>query len=369
MAILAVKNLLHDKGKFVQSVLGIALAIALILIIEGFGEGIRASATVYMNNTGADMFVAQDGVENMQSARSVVPLSALPIVRDLPGVRRASPIYSIPVQFNHGGHRTPIMLIGYRTKGGMGGPWAMGRGRRPAKSGEAVFDLSLALREDIAIGEKVNILGGTFKVLGFSRETASFMNPYVFVPYADAARLASEPDSASFLLVKLGSGARAATVSREIEREVPGVTAVRTAKLAEDDRKQLDDIMGRPINVMLAITYVIGILVVGLTVYVDVVDRLREYGVLKAIGSSNAYLYRQVLAQSVAGTVLGFVVGIGVAYLAKTAIEYAFPRFVLVLAPSALQLAAVLSLAMGTIASVIPIARISGIDPVEVFER
>jgi putative ABC transport system permease protein len=51
-----------------------------------------------------------------------------------------------------------------------------------------------------------------------------------------------------------------------------------------------------------------GFFIIGLTMYSATYDRLKDYGTLKAIGATNSYITRLVLAQSFLYSVVGFVI-------------------------------------------------------------
>ncbi|HUM67463.1 MAG TPA: ABC transporter permease, partial [Chloroflexota bacterium] len=68
------RNLFHEKGKLALSVAGVAAALALILLLLGFREGLYATLAAFVNNVGADLIVAQSGTQGMFTSDSVVPL-------------------------------------------------------------------------------------------------------------------------------------------------------------------------------------------------------------------------------------------------------------------------------------------------------
>ena len=69
--------------------------------------------------------------------------------------------------------------------------------------------------------------------------------------------------------------------------------------------------------VVLIVAFVVGLAVAGLTIYTATVEKSREYGILKAEGFTNPYLYRVVFEQSMVTGVLGFLVGAGRYCLAR----------------------------------------------------
>ena len=54
--------------------------------------------------------------------------------------------------------------------------------------------------------------------------------------------------------------------------------------------------------------------IVAQTIYATTMDHLREYGTLKAMGATNAYLYKVIVQQAVASAVVGYVLAMAVSY-------------------------------------------------------
>src|SRR3990170_2362982 len=126
MVPIAFKNLFYEKTRLILAVAGIAFAVVLILILEGFSAGVFEQAAAYPKNSGAELFVIQDGVDGMQSARSIIPQSLESTLAQIKGVKHIAGVFAAPVMFEHRGRKTPIIIIGYRPRDNMGGPWRLG---------------------------------------------------------------------------------------------------------------------------------------------------------------------------------------------------------------------------------------------------
>jgi putative ABC transport system permease protein len=53
-----------------------------------------------------------------------------------------------------------------------------------------------------------------------------------------------------------------------------------------------------------------GFFIIGLTLYSSAVDRIKDYGTLKAIGATNSYITKLILTQSFLFAVVGFIIAI-----------------------------------------------------------
>lgn len=351
-----------------MSVSGIAFSVLLILILEGFAAGLYQQATAFINNSGADLIVAQAGVDNMQTARSVLPLFIGDEITAFPGVERVAGVLAAPVMFERGERKTPIMLIGYKTGQRLGAPWNLARGRLPKKSGEVVFDLALALTNGLKLGDEPELLGRKFKIVGLSNETQSFMNPYVFISRSDARALLRAGPTVSYFFVKVERPSFAPHIKTQLEAAARTTDISTRARMAANDRTILEDIMSDPINLMVGIAYVVGLLVIGLTIYTAMLEKLAEFGTMKAVGAGRFRLYLIVCRQSLLTVILGFLPGVALAFLAGIAIESLFPRFDILLTEWVLVRTFLGAAAMGLAAAFLPARLIANLEPAVVFD-
>src|SRR5512136_2035324 len=90
---LARRNLIQDKTRFALSVIGVALAVMLILILSGFLNGMYRQISAYLDHTPSAIVVAQDGVRNLLGATSLLPPDMEKLVRTH-GATQVVPILS-----------------------------------------------------------------------------------------------------------------------------------------------------------------------------------------------------------------------------------------------------------------------------------
>lgn len=360
---------MYDRLRLAISVGGMAFAVVLVLLLRGIMDGTVEKSTTYVDNVGADVFVAREGVKNMALSVSAIPEGLVPELAALPGVTEASGIVRVHVTVAEGERRQPGELVGYEPGSRLGGPWRVTSGRPPATTGEAAVDSVLASNLHIGVGDRVAIGGQDFLVTGLTGETASIAGKLVFVTLADAQVLLQSPEVVSFVLLKLVDPASAPSFAESITAQFHGTQALTRAELSGNDRDMLGELFVAPINVMSTVGFLVGLAVIGLTMYTMTSERLRDFGVLKAIGAPQGFLLRTVMGQATVLGIAGFVIGLGATVLVGPVVVRFVPDIGVKVnwEPSVRTLAAVVG--MSLLGAVVPVMRIVRVDPLLVFRR
>ena len=354
------RNILSDRRRLVISTLGVGLAVALILLLEGLWGGLLAGISAYPDRVGADLFVREPGT--MALTEGAVPLSAVANIQKIPGVQRADPVIAKYVVLDLHGTKEAVSVIG-SPPGAMGGPWDITAGRATQADGEVVMDETLAADHGIGVGDTVAVQGQPFKVVGLSSRTRTFTGGgFVFMSLAAAEGLFGESRTATFILVRTSSPASVEAAVRGTRLAVDPPAAV-----AAGERELYAGILGRVFNLMLVIAFAAGTLIVALTVYSGVVDRLREYGIAKAMGARRRRLFRIVVGQTLVLAAIGMVEGFVLFAVASQVLVRLHPQF-----PSSLTVGAlggvVISVGvMALLAAIVPTQRVARLDPASVY--
>jgi putative ABC transport system permease protein len=364
---LAKENLLHEKSKIALSIGGVTLGVLLIFTTVGLYNGINTVVENMVLKGGADLWITSRGSSGSLHSPSLLP-AGLENALDIDGVREVAPLIRIPVATDLGRGKTLVYVNGYDTESGLGGPWKVTEGASTPGAGEMIVDRVLAERNGIGIGDELTIEERSFRVVGISDETFIMIASLVFVTLEDA-RAFLPADLTNFYLVSVDSPSRIADVAQTMEEALPGIS-VSTSETNAAEAK--DETVGGFLPVILvlsAIGVLVGVLVVGLLVYTLTIEKSREYGIVKAVGASNLYLYRIVLAQAVVVAVLGFVTGAALSVPAISLMRRLVPEFVVIITPEMVLWVFLVFLVTGALASLVPVRRLSRIDPAMVFKE
>lgn len=365
---IALRNLFEGRTRFVMSVGGVALAMLLVLVLDGVFAGAMSQVTAYMDNTGFDVVVAREGVRNLHMTVSYFPRSRLRDIRRVAGVADVDPILYTTDFIVKGDERSIAYVLGYEP-GRPGGPWAMTEGRADPGSGGIVIDERIAERMGIGIGDEVTVMGRDFRVTGLTKGTVSITNSIAFVRLEDFEEALGLEGTVSYALVRIAPGADPVEVARRIGREVDEVSVQTKDAFAESERRIIQDMSVEIMRMMNLIALLIGLAVVGLTVYTATLAKLREYGILKALGSGNLRLVGVVLTQAMVSIAAAMAIALALAWAAAGTLDAAASNVRLVVEDASMVRVAIASAIIGVVASVIPIARVARVDPAEVFRR
>lgn len=368
MVDLARKNLFQEKIRFALMSGGVALSIMLILILNGLFAGMNRQVTVYLDNTSGELVAAQKGLRNFLGANSIVPLSAESQIAQVNGVKRVIPIFSTFVVLELHQKRIFSLMIGFDPEKG-GGPWRMEEGNASIDDDEVIFDRVLARRHDIKLGDKIKILGKEFKVVGFSGGTSSWMTETFFLTFKAASELLFSRGSAGFLFISLKDPSMLVSLKREIANKVENLSIVDKKDMVQNDFNLFAGIFSGPVRFMVIIAFLVGLMLVGLTIYTATVERAREYGVLKALGMKNPKLYLMVFEQAVISSVAGFILGVILSFTAVRIIGIFFPQFLILIEWRYIIQVSAVALLISLFASYIPVRVIARIDPAIAFRR
>lgn len=374
---LAFRNLFQSKMRLIVSVGGVALALMLMLALGAVFTGAEKQITVYIDRSGADVFVAQKGVRNLHMVSTWLPYSVVAEVAKVQGVQSVTPIMYIAGMIESGKERNLAYIIGLPRDPVMGKPWRVVEGVAVPAPGEIVLDRAVAAQSGLRLGDTVKVLGQQLKIAGLSEGTVSITNSVAFIAMEDFERMrgasgqagANGAQAVSFVLARAALGISPDALATRIEAQVAGVTVQSSAKFAEQERNLVKDMAADVLTIMNIVGFAIGLAVMSLTIYTATLARRAEYGALKALGARNGDLYRAVLAQALVSVALGLALGLAFTLALSALLPALGSTVALQVSGSSLLQVGIASLVIAGLSALLPIRQIAGLDPATVFRR
>jgi putative ABC transport system permease protein len=373
MPLLARRNLLHDRVRLAVTLTGIVFAVVLSAIQLGLFVGFERGTSDVIAHSGADLWLKSAGVTHLETA---TPFSEHKLYEALatPGVEAAQKHFVRFAQWKRpDGAEESIMLVGVDTGGTMGRPWNLTAGSVASLDLPDAVIVDELYRSKLGVsglGQLAEIGGRRARVVGFTRGIRTFTTaPPVFTSFKNAQIFGQIDERQTlYLLIRAVPGVDPDALARRLGERISNADVLTTDAWRQAQERYWMFGTGAGVTVLIAagLGLLVGVVVVAQTIYAATVDHIREYGTLKAMGSSNAYLYRVILQQAAISAVAGYAVGIAIATLASQASLHGTTA--IIIEPPLAAGLFVLTLVMCLAASVVSITKVTRIDPAMVFK-
>ncbi len=374
MLLVARKNLFSEKARLAISVGGVAISVFLIAILVSLYRGWDQRVGSFVEQVPADLWVASDGTTDFAAAASVLPQELRIQVGFSPDVQTVSALIVRPMEVSR--EQDPptktfdLQMVGYDPNVGIGGPLRIVDGKSAPGAGEIIVDEQMHKRHNVNIGDRLVRGTKSLTVVGYSAGGDFVYTQVGFVTLDTAIDFLAlnPPGQRSFFVIKLKDGTNVDSAAASLVQMTPGVKFIKPADFAHETRKRILGNILPILIVVLIISFIVGLAVAGLTIYTATIEKSREYGILKAEGFTNGYLYRVVFEQSLITGLLGFLIGAGLTVIVAPFAQQSVPQFVVFVRWQDICAVAVATLIMSLLAAYIPVRRLTNIDPVSVFK-
>jgi putative ABC transport system permease protein len=363
---LARRNLFQDPRRVLLSTGGVAVALLLVLVLGGIFAGAMRQLTGYIDRSGADLIVSQQGVRTMHMSASVLRPDIADRAREVPGVAWAEPIRYTTGIVSSPAARMVTYVIGYDPAAGRGGPDRLVVGRPPGP-GEAILDRQAADQLRVRVGDPVRVLGRSFRISGLSTGGTNIANTTVFIPTGDFARLRGPTQA--YLLVGARKDMDLGLLRARLEGIPPGNSVLTREEFAASERRLVADMSADLMRIMSGIGFAIALAVVALTLFAVTLAKTREYGVLKALGARSGWLAATVAAQAAWSVALALAAATVLALLLAVVIGRVNPALAIWIAPASVLRTGLGALLVGMVGAILPIRRVLVVDPAASFRR
>jgi putative ABC transport system permease protein len=375
MALLARRNLFHDRIRFVVTLLGIVFALVLIIVQFGLFLGFTTTTSNNIDHSNAELWVVFHGVGYFDTGRMFSERKYYEVL-GVPGVQQAEKyIQNFASWKKPEGGIENIQIIGFRPESGLGEPWNVVQGDvRDVKleDGVLVDDLYKQKLGVQQIGDRVEIGDHRARVVGFTHGIRSFTtSPFVYTSFKNAlnyTRPTARADQLTYVLVKVAPGFSPATVKQNLRSRLTDVDVYTSDEFSRRTRFYWMFTTGAGLAVLTAalMGFIVGIAVVAQTIYAATMDHIREYGTLKAMGATNSYLYRVLIEQAVWSAVLGYGLALLIAHFIVQGSEQGGA---VILMPLAMKVGMFfLAILMCVTAAMVSINKVTRLDPAMVFK-
>jgi putative ABC transport system permease protein len=371
LASLALAMLLYDRMKLVGAVTGVVFATVLAAQQGGVFLGLMRKNTMLVDNSDADVWIVPKGTRLVQGS-APIPERVIYEARTTPGVAWASPLLWVVGSARVPGKGTDgVTLIGYDIETGHGGPWNVAAGDVTAlRQPNAVFMESSDRSRlgGLDVGTITEINGHRVQVVGFTSGLLPFGPGYAFADIDLARDVGGRTDrDPSFILIGAAEGQRPEELAARLQERLPAYTVYTREQFSSAVIAYFlfEGAMGVTFGTSTFFGFLVGLVIVGLTMFSAVVDNIREFGTLKAIGATNGDLARILLVQAIFYASVGS--GMGLLLVSGMAHGMRSPKLALVLPWWLVASLPVIMLVICVFSSGLALLRLRNLEPAIVF--
>lgn len=314
----AFKFIRYDKSKSIGVVIGIVISIFLIgqqIGILGFLTGLMGGLIANSREDIGEIWVIDPITQN---ANELGKLDER-YVREIRSMEGVENTYSVVianglVKFGNG-KTAPVLLIGSEAPTFVAGPAPekIISGSLDDLSAESAvsaefFDAS-TFENEINPGTRVEINGKEAFIRLQTKNARGFAGSFFYTTLSKARRYGNFPENrVSAIAVQVKKGVSKEEVIARINATFPRVKAWDARVLKETTIRfiTISSNIGTSIGSLVVFAIISGFFIIGLTLYSAALDRIKDYGTLKAIGATNAYVRNLILIQSLLFALFGF---------------------------------------------------------------
>jgi putative ABC transport system permease protein len=308
--------LLHDRATTAGSILGVVAIIFLVGQQLSILFGLLTFMSVLVDHSPAEIWVCTKNTENVNSGgslpvRYVDRISGLKEVEWVEPIVRTGGLYTL-----EDGRYTGLQVIGLTRPQLWGGPWRFNKGSMGAlldAEGVTVDNMDLGILGEPELGSVSEVNSRRIRIGAITQSIRGFEGTVAFTNIDKAREIGNiGTGRCSNILVKLRDGFDARSLAARIGAMLPKATVMTARDLSGSTRRYYlaNTGIGGSIGFSTLVGTLVGIVIIMLTMYTTVINRQRDFAVLRALGARGRDIAITILFQGLIiaglGSVLGF---------------------------------------------------------------
>lgn len=318
---------------------GVALVFALGLVMTGLSASFSAEVDRTLDAVGADTWAVEAESSGPFTSFTPVPIEA--------GGPEASPMLVLRQAVDDRGEIIDIVVLGVEP-GALGAP-RVSKGTTLSANGQMVADRDLA---PARVGGTIDLAGQRFEVVGTTSGQRVFAGlPVVYITLDDAQSIGVQglPAASTFVYPEPPATAP------------PGLRLMSKQDVRDDVLRPLDGALAS-ISLVRVLLWIVAATIIGSVLYLQAIERTRDFAVFKATGTSTASigfgLALQAIVLSLAAAVFAAIIALVIAPRFPMNVEIPASGFVML---------PVVTVVVGLVSSLIALRRAVSVEPALAF--
>ena len=196
--------------------------------------------------------------------------------------------------------------------------WKIQEGKYLEAKDQALLGALTAQLLNLKIGDRISLNGSDVTVTGILEETGSSDDYHIFVPMPTLQSAFGKEGIVSSVDIRaLCNACPVEIIADSINQNITGVRALAVKQVAETEMGMVEK-MNKFMLALAGITLVIGAFGVVNTMMTSVHERIKDIGIMRAVGASRRQIIKAFIYEAVIIGILGGIAG----YLAGTLVAY-----------------------------------------------
>ncbi|WP_127531584.1 ABC transporter permease [Paenibacillus kobensis] len=369
---LAWREIKRNRMRFALIALIFILIAWLVFILSGLGNGLQTLAAASFKNMKADYVLLEQGSQASVS-KSLISADSVEAVKQLPNVRGASPVGTTMATALKGDANTSkgkldIALIGVEPGSFLEPAVIEGSGLSEGTPNGIIANKSMK-DEGFKLGDTFKLDGTnqSLTIVGFvENETFNHVTS-VFVPITEWRTITFSAPGAD-------KGLHDPVNAIMLQGKKIDSAAVSAALANTETVTKAAAIQGLPgykeesgsITMMMGFLLVISAFMLGVFFYVFTLQKVNQFGVLKAIGAENRFLSKAVVSQVLILSVASILIGVALTYAVSAMLAKSMP---FILDVKLVVIYSIILLVIALLSSLASVRSITKIDPLKALGR
>ncbi|WP_159637595.1 ABC transporter permease [Sphingobacterium composti Ten et al. 2007 non Yoo et al. 2007] len=166
-------------------------------------------------------------------------------------------------------------------------------------------------KTELTINKPIEINGKSAKIGVITKNAQAFGASLMYTSIENAYVLGNtSPSKVSIIIANLKDASSKQKVQQNIQQLFPQLRAWDAQKLKNSTVKEIliSSNMGMSFGTLVIFAMISGFFIIGLTLYSSALDRIKDYGTLKAIGATKGYVNKLIIAQAFLYAIIGYII-------------------------------------------------------------
>lgn len=372
MVNLTIKDLFSEPVKVILIIVGLAVSLLMVHVSFGMVNGTVQESTRAIEESDYEAYIMQKNKPNIMMGGEVSD-QIYEELRNSSAVKKVDRIIDSWTGLIYDEENVGVGIYGIEIGKTNLQPWNIieGDSNELKQDNKIIVDkMILKFLPDIEIGDivKAGVLNEELEIVGFCENSQRMGNPTIWTNFNTAKSLLYMENESSYLAIQFNNGYNTEDMDGFMKENEDKIRIFSRDQMEENVEDYIinDMGLGGSIGILAGIGFFVAMMVLSITLYQSVSQKLEELVTLKALGASKGQINRMLLGQVFFMVTIGYAISVATAILLSPALSWVSSLSVYI-EPTITILSYGICLILGSICSIFSIRKVHSTDPAIIF--